>query len=477
MKQLSRQRFPVRKLSLAFAALGLLTLTANANLLRAQNASGTEEDQPNQYASDAYKTAKQYVTAFYPLWFNYEQSKPSTPDQLVGPNSVTPLYHVVVAINVDTLYASAFMQLSPSNPAILTIPSTTTIYSVLVLSPYGDIYNFNTSFPAGVYAFVGPSGYDNSQGPLPVGATEIHVPVDNPTIIFRADKYAPDGQNLTSVADTFRRDLQLQSFSNYLLPTPPDAKTKIKSQLTFAFPFKTVADTEIRNTPLLFLNQLKEAVASPRTPPLNTSEAALSEHFNELFAQKVFRPELEAGAQAAHREIIRNYRDHRDATGWISFQNIGNWNGNDLDRDSITEFLQYGNDFKSAAYFHVFVDAEGKPLNGANGRTYTLHFPPNQPPQAKRFWSITAYTPHAIELVPNSLNKYNVASYTPNLEYNPDGSLTLYFGTEKPDGVPVANYLPVPPRDFNLMLRFYGPQGIVEEGQYVPPPVTLDCAY
>ena len=70
-----------------------------------------------------------------------------------------------------------------------------------------------------------------------------------------------------------------------------------------------------------------------------------------------------------------------------------------------------------------------------------------------------------------------MASYTPGLTYNPDGSLTLYFGTEKPDGVPEANYLPVPPRNFNLMLRFYGPQGVVENGQYVPPPVTEYSGY
>jgi hypothetical protein len=32
----------------------------------------------------------------------------------------------------------------------------------------------------------------------------------------------------------------------------------------------------------------------------------------------------------------------------------------------------------------------------------------DQIPDAERFWSITAYTPYAIELVPNPANKYAV---------------------------------------------------------------------
>ena len=454
-----------------------LMLVSTVNTARAQSTSNSEVDQSNHPNSDAYQTAADYVTTFYPLWFTYEQSKRSMPNQLVGPATVTPLYQVVVAINVDTLYASSFMQLSPSNPAILTVPSTNVVYSVHVLDPYGSIFNFDTKFPAGLYAFVGPQGYDDSQGPLPAGAKVIQVPVDHPTIIFRADKYSSNGDDQTTEADTFRRSLKLQSLSDYVLPDPPPSETEIKPETNFAFPFKIVADTEIAKTPLLFLEQLKDAVASPRTPPLTEDETALADHFNALFERRVSLSDLADGAQAAHRNIIRNYRDHRDAKGWVDFTNIGNWGNNVLDRAAITEFLQYGNDFNSAAYFHVFVDADGNALDGANGRTYTIHFPPGQPPAAERFWSITAYTPHAIELVPNPLQKYNVASYTRCLTYNADGSLTLFFGTKKPEGVPEANYLPVPPRKFNLMLRFYGPQGVVEDGQYVPPPVTEYSGY
>ena len=88
-----------------------------------------------------------------------------------------------------------------------------------------------------------------------------------------------------------------------------------------------------------------------------------------------------------------------------------------------------------------------------------------------RFWSLTAYTPEAIELVPNPAHKYAVASYTKNLQPNTDGSLSVYMAQQLPAGVPMANWLPIPAGAFNIMLRVYGPEGSVEDNTYVPPPI------
>jgi hypothetical protein len=80
-------------------------------------------------------------------------------------------------------------------------------------------------------------------------------------------------------------------------------------------------------------------------------------------------------------------------------------------------------------------------------------------PEAKRFWSVTAYTPDAIELVANPVDKYVVASYTRGLEYHADGSLSVYLARELPAGVPFANSLSLPQGMFNIMLRVDGPEG------------------
>jgi hypothetical protein len=103
-----------------------------------------------------------------------------------------------------------------------------------------------------------------------------------------------------------------------------------------------------------------------------------------------------------------------------------------------------------------------------------LRFPKGTLPQAERFWSITAYTPDAIELIANPLNKYLIGDYTPGLQYDKDGSLSIYLSTERPAGVPVANWLPVQKGPFNIMLRVYGvvSGSDVANNTYLPPPVV-----
>lgn len=79
----------------------------------------------------------------------------------------------------------------------------------------------------------------------------------------------------------------------------------------------------------------------------------------------------------------------------------------------------------------------------------------------------TATTARALRL--HAANKYEVASYEPGLQYNPDGSLSISIATAQPEGVPAANWLPVSQGRFNVRLRVYGPEGSVADDTYVPP--------
>ena len=102
-----------------------------------------------------------------------------------------------------------------------------------------------------------------------------------------------------------------------------------------------------------------------------------------------------------------------------------------------------------------------------------MTFPQGPAPEADRFWSVTAYTPEAIELVDNPADKYAVASYTPGLQppTTEDGPVSIYMARQLPAGVAMANWLPIPPGAFNIMLRVYGPTpgGTVADNTNVPP--------
>ena len=75
-------------------------------------------------------------------------------------------------------------------------------------------------------------------------------------------------------------------------------------------------------------------------------------------------------------------------------------------------------------------------------------------------------------MVPNPIGKYEVASYS-GAQPNPDGSLSVYMARERPAGVPIANWLPIPNGPFNIMLRGYGviPGSPAADNTYVPPAI------
>jgi hypothetical protein len=452
--------------------------------------------------SDAYTTTVAYVETFYPLWFTYHQTTLGNGNQLVGPERVSPVYHVVVAINDDTTYCSAYLNLT-NEPLILTIPSTVSpdqcsgdtsvTYSILTLDAYCDVFSSSiVPIPSGpppvaggTYALTGPGW----AGTLPPNVIPVPMPVSFPNLIFRIDKYhsfdPPDYVNQINQAELFRLLVRLQTLSEYMGCPHFGGRTLILPEIAFSIPFKTVADAEVANAPIAFLKQLQAAVVSPRTPQLTSHEQTLSDRFNELFGTGNVgsHSDFALGAQAAHSTILNNYLTHEapKTNHWIHFTNIGSWNDENIDeaidRSSITEFIQYANGITAAAYYHTFSDSVGNPLNGDNSHGYVMTFPPapgGQPgPEASRFWSLTAYTPEAIELVPNPINKYLVASYT-GAQLNNDGSLSVYMATKQPTGIPTENWLPIPKGPFNIMLRVYGvvPGSPVADNTYVPPVIA-----
>jgi hypothetical protein len=457
-------------------AVGQVMVATNCSQ-KTQATLGTQRPLNQQLQSaDPYQTAYQYVVTFYPRWFTWQQGSGGPCNSLIGPDRISPIYQSVVAINDDTLYTSAFIG-AADEPVIVTIPvpDNNEIFSVLHLDQYGTLVlngMSGTTMP-GVYGIVGP----NWAGTLPTGITRVDVPYNFTELLFRADKFSPTGINMTSEAQKFRRTVRAQGLSEYL-KNPKKGATDIAPERVFSFPFKTFVDALIAAHPIVFLLQLQEAVASPTTQPLSQDEQTLSDTFDALFSNLALYPQLAAGAQAGHEALINNYLSNQIAgSTWITFSDIANWDLSTfqgyLNRASITQYCQYCNNHNAAAYFHTFSDANREALNGSL-HSYVLTFAKGQQPEADRFWSLTAYTPEAIELVPNKADKYEVARYTPGLVTAQDGSVSILMSTTLPEGFPEANWLPVPSGPFNIMLRDYGPTkgGSVDNGTYVPPPVV-----
>lgn len=421
---------------------------------------------------------KRYVETFYPLWFTQTQFDVAPHNRLIGPDTISPLYQGVVAINDDTLYASSPVDTS-AGPVMVTVPNTPVSYSVLLLDAYGNVYDSpipskaaGVRTPTTLYALRAPG----QNTPVPAAATPVRLPHPFMILIFRADRFSGTTDQ-TGLARTFRANLKMQPLTSWR-QNPQGGATAVRSVAEFALPVKTLADTLIQTAPVEFLRQTQRAVGNAaRVPPLSPRQRTLATAFDRAFAggtDLARWPSLSAGARAAHSALINNYLGNRDRNNWIHFTNIGNWGDNVLDRASLTEFIQFGNGISTAAYYHAFRDRAGAPLDGSRPGGYVLTFPASAIPEASRFWSLTAYTPNSIEMIPNPINKYVVAGYTPGLVRNRDGSISIHIARVRPPGVPEANWLPVGFRPFNVMLRLYGvvPGSAAANNTYVPPPVV-----
>lgn len=437
---------------------------------------------------DGDQVAYDYTVRFYPRFFTWMQFQINSENsqrqgagtnianRLTGPLGMGPEYKVVVAINDDTIYAEAFIDVS-NGPVILTIPEYQNKYSVLQLDVYGNIFSTSLSSDpptgGGIYAFVA-SGFS---GDLQTDFNVVEMPYPLTTIAIRIDKHSPSGQDLEAAASEFRSNLSLQSYDKYD-GTGESGKTLVLPLFFFSPSVKLMADEGLAKAPEAWLATVQEAMASPTTQPITDDDRALMQRFDAAFAEarEVVDhdsgplAEIIRGAQAAYAAIINRWQSHRGSTNWIHFDNIGHWGTNYLDRAALTEYIQVGNDRAAAYYANAFVDASGLPLDGGSFG-YTITFTKEQLPEYTRFWSLTAYTPEYIELVPNSLDKYVVASYTQGLETAEDGSVTIHVQADPPKRRSIANWLPVPKGHFSLLFRVYGPQGSALEGTYVPPKI------
>ena len=103
------------------------------------------------------------------------------------------------------------------------------------------------------------------------------------------------------------------------------------------------------------------------------------------------------------------------------------------------------------------VDAGGRYMDGA--RTYKLTLPKNIP--AKNFWSLTLYDNQTRSMLdtPQRYPRAGSQAYpSPAAEPDADGSTTVYFAPEQPDGVGRGNWIQtVPGKGWFVLLRLYGP--------------------
>lgn len=380
-------------------------------------------------------------------------------------------FTTVVSPNADTLYSSAWLDLS-KEPLVLSVPDTAGRYYVMqLLDAWTNVFaspgKRTTGTKRGAFAVVGPDW----EGTLPKGVTEIRAPTNMVWLIGRIQTNGKsDYANVHRLQDQFRL-------------VPLSAWRKGSRSAPVAVPRVTLVDTETPPAEQVaamdaqaFFSRL--AVLLQANPPAE-DDAAMVEKMQRMgikvgepFKTTVLEPStaraVQEGATAALAMIAANARKSAaGSTGWRLQRDTGAYGTQYGRRAAVALFGLGANLAEDAVYPTARADATGRPFDG--GSRYVLHFDKGQLPPVKAFWSLTMYNEKQA-FVSNDLQRYTIGSRD-RLRYNRDGSLDIYIQYERPAPGQVTNWLPAPPDAFNLMLRAYWPDQVLLDGKWMPPAV------
>jgi hypothetical protein len=377
----------------------------------------------------------------------------------------------VVRPNFDTLYSSAWLDLT-KEPVIVSAPDTNGRYYLLpMLDMWTDVFaspGWRTTGTGAGDFLIAPPGWS---GTVPAEVTRIDAPTPYVWIIGRTKTDGPADYDAVHKIQAGYKITPLSQWGKQ--PVPPEAK--INPNIDMKTPPKKQVDSMEAGKYFAYAAELLKLqpphlIDQPIIAQLERLGFEVGKSFNLDAADPAVKKGLESAPADAQKLMAWKLPTiARVANGWsMNTDTMGVYGNYYLKRAMIAQAGLGANLPEDAIYPLNLGDNEGKPLDGAND--YTIHFAKDQIPPAQAFWSITLYDNEGFQ-VANPLNRFAVSSWMP-FAYNTDGSLDLYFQNESPGAGKEANWLPAPKGPYNLTMRIYAPSSDALTGKWTPPPVT-----
>ena len=388
---------------------------------------------------------------------------------------------VVVRPNFDTLYSSAWLDLS-KEPMVVSAPDTGGRYYLLpMLDMWTDVFaspGWRTTGTGAGNFLVTPPGWRPDlrqrfveEFKLPDNTQRIDAPTPYVWIIGRTKTDGPADYDAVHKIQDGYKITPLSQWGK----TPETPTVKIDPSVDMKTPPKLQVDTMPAGKFFAYAAELIKL-----HPPHITDQPIVArmqrigiepgKSFDFDSLDPAVRTALETVPEAAQKLMEWKVPTlARIANNWsMNTDTMGVYGNYYLKRAIVTQLGLGANLPGDAIYPLNLADKDGKPLDGASN--YTIHFDKADIPPVDAFWSITLYDPAGFQ-VANALNRFAVSSWMP-FKFNPDGSLDLYFQNESPGADKEANWLPAPKGPFNLTMRLYAPKSQALTGKWNPPPVT-----
>lgn len=404
----------------------------------------------------------------------------------------------VVRPNFDTLYSSAWLDLT-QEPMIISAPDTNGRYYLLpMLDLWTDVFaspGKRTSGTGAANFAVIPPGWD---GKLPVDVQPIQSPTSYVWIIGRTQTNGPkDYEAVHQVQNGY----QITPLSQWHTASKPESETlrdKIKDRIGQRIEAFSQRDTTAEPIAL----NLPPLTQKPPLDQVNTMPAA--QYFSygaELmklnpphltdwstiarlgriglipgnsFNLDAATPAVKAGLERAVVDGLKLMYSKiptlaRVVNGWQMNTDTMGVYGNFYLKRAIVAMVGLGaNQPEDAIYPLNIGDADGQPLDSVNN--YLLHFNKEELPPVEAFWSVTMYDADGFQ-VANPLNRFAIGDRD-DLKYNADGSLDIYIQHDSPGADQESNWLPAPAQGkLGVTMRLYAPKAQAIDGRWVPPAV------
>jgi hypothetical protein len=442
--------------------------------------SPTSPDEAQRIAREAYRYAFPMLMSyglFHPQAFQASSTMHQGMNrlhhfrQLGGPRFLNS----IPWINNDTPYGAGWLDLR-AEPFVLELPAfpAQRFHDVQLI----DLFTHNFAFfgtrltgnEATTILIAGPDW----QGTPPPGIA--HVARAETRLVKLVTRILLESGEEPADVRTCEEGYRLQPLSAWAgTEAPPPAPA-----LAYPAPVKLGADACSADFigPFNFLLSLCElpAAEAPALARFARIGIAPGRPFDGTSLSPQMRAAIEAGMREAHAEIAaKAARLDERINGWeMPIDLRGNRARMACDeaallrRAAAAMYAIWGIDAEEGLYMVADTDAEGQALDGSRHR-YTLRFDSGPPVHA--FWSITVYDAKTRLLVEHPSGRYAVRDRDPGLKTDEDGSLTLLLQHEPPSDQQTANWLPVPPQPFQLVVRLYWPRAELLERRWQPPAV------
>ena len=369
----------------------------------------------------------------------------------------------VTTPNNDTLYSSAWLDLS-GGPVALEMPALPSRYhSVALMSAFTDnVAVLGTRAQhgqGGRFVLTGPAWH----GSVPKGMTRIAMPTDDCWALLRVLVDGP-------------ADLPAAAAAQARFTLAPLAPRQPVRELTIATPAQP--------SPAELLNAVNAALARGPMPRERLHAAAGLARFgivpgkNDAWNES--SPAIRRTWQDRLPSLLAELRNGFAAVGtehngWsYPRKGMGEFGADEYYRAAVALGGLAALPAKEAMYISAKRDREGEPLQG--NRRYRLHLPRDIPVDG--FWSLSMYQiadDGRLFFTPNAIGRYAVGNRTSGLRRNADGSLDLLIQHDQPGLGERTNWLPAPAGPFRLTFRAYLPRAAFSSGAFrLDPLVPVD---